>query len=422
LKIVILTIGTFGDVQPYVALGLGLKQAGYDVTFATHQGFSSFVSGYGLDFVALAGDPQKWAKGVELQSLAEDGRNFRQWMHTLGHLADPLMESILKSCWQASQGANAIIYSPLAWAGYSIAEKLDIPSFAACLQPMTPTRYFPAVWSPRQVKLGKIYNRLTHLFVEQAYWHFNKVYINHWRKESLELTTLPLFGPFSQPRWKSLPFLYGYSPTVNPKPFDWPNNTHITGYWFLPEDKQWRPDGKLLEFLSSGLPPVYIGFGSMPDRHPDQLLKLVTEALNKIGQRAVVQGQWSKYGDNIQSDTIFRIDWVPHSWLFPRMAAIVHHGGASTVANALRAGVPSIVIPFSWDQPFWGERIFELGAGPKPISRGILTTESLKQAIQTCLYDSKIKENASHFGMAIQNEDGVHQAVRIVSCYLKNIC
>jgi UDP:flavonoid glycosyltransferase YjiC (YdhE family) len=139
LKIVFLTIGTFGDIQPYVALGTGLRQAGYDVTFATHQVFSPFVVKYNLNFTPLAGDPQSWTRSGELLSLAEAGKNFRNWMSRLQQLADPLMEDILNTCWQACQYADAIIYSPLAWAGYSIAEKLDIPSFVACLQPMTAT-------------------------------------------------------------------------------------------------------------------------------------------------------------------------------------------------------------------------------------------------------------------------------------------
>ncbi len=419
MKIVILTIGTFGDVQPYVALGLGLKQAGYKVSFATHRAFSSFVFGCGLDFVPIAGDPQQWASGVELKSLAEAGINFRQWMNTLGHLAAPLMESILNSCWQASQDAEAIIYSPLAWAGYSIAEKLDIPSFAACLQPMTPTRYFPTVWSPQQLKLGNTYNRLTHFFVEQAYWYFNKSYINRWRIEYLKLSPLPTFGPYSEYRWKNQPFLYGFSSSIISKPRDWKDNAHITGYWFLPEDKNWKADNELAEFLSYGPPPIYIGFGSMPDRHPDELKRIFTKTLDNSGQRAVVQGQWAHGMNQVKSNNIFKIDWVPHNWLFPQMAAIVHHGGASTMANALRAGVPSIVIPFSWDQPFWGKRIFSMGIGPEPIPRGKLTAEKLSGAIAACLHDRRVSEKTALLGRLIQNQNGVVEAVRIITGYLK---
>ncbi len=419
MKIVILTIGTFGDVQPYVALGVGLKQAGYEVTFATHQVFSTFVDRHGLNFVPLAGDPQKWAHGTELQSLSEAGGDFRAWMRRLRYLAKPLMADILNSCWQAGQGADAIIYSPLAWAGYSMAEKLNVPSFIACLQPMTATGCFPAVWSPQQPRLGRNYNRLTHLFVEQAYWYFNRSYINHWRSEFLGLAPLPVSGPYSQARWKKQPYLYGYSSSIIPRPDDWPDRAQVTGYWFLPQDEQWQPDGKLADFIAAGSPPVYIGFGSMPDARPEQLDSMVMEALRMSGQRAVVQGQWSRCGENTPSGNIFRTGWVPHAWLFPRMAAIVHHGGASTVANALRAGVPSIVVPFSWDQPFWGERISELGLGSRPVPRKKLTAAALSRAIRSCLDTPVIRHKASATGKVVLGEAGVFKAVKIIERYLK---
>ena len=243
MKIVILTIGTFGDVQPCIALGTGLKEAECEVTLATHRCFQQFVESFGLSFYPLAGDPDKWSSGNELKRLTGSRRNFSRWLFTLRSLAAPVMEEIMSSCFEACTGADAVIYSPLAWVGYSIAEKLDVPSFAACLQPMTPTRYFPSVWSPWQFIPGAIYNKLSHRITEQIYWNLNRSYINRFRQRYLGLSPLPQSGPFQERRWLKQPFLYGFSHSVILRPADWPERAYITGYWFLPDDLSWKPAG-----------------------------------------------------------------------------------------------------------------------------------------------------------------------------------
>jgi sterol 3beta-glucosyltransferase len=417
LKIVLLTIGTFGDVQPYVALGSGLRRAGYETCLATHDCFARFVKSQGLDFLPIAGDPSSWAAGSELGRLTASSHDFYSWMMRLRELAAPLIGDILNSCWQACQGAGAVIYSPLAWAGYSIAEKLDVPSFIACLQPMTITADFPAVWSPRYLRVGKAYNKITHYLVEQSYWQFNRPFINRWRRDTLDLPPLPLTGPYRSERWRQQPFLYGYSPTVLPRPADWPVRARVTGYWYLPEDYGWHPEKKLVDFMAAGLPPVYFGFGSMPDPSPPALRTIILQALRSTGQRAVIQGEWSETEFELP-ETVCRIGWAPHRWLFAHMAAIVHHGGASTLANSLLAGKPSIIIPYAWDQPFWGEQIARLGVGPTPVPRRRLSAEKLAAAINRAIGDNKMKDAALALSRRIQVEDGVAEAVRIIDEYL----
>ena len=218
MKIILLTIGTLGDVQPFVTLGSALRQAGFDVRLATHEPFRRLADSHGLEFAPLAGDPLQWGQDGELQSLVSASSSFTGWMHKLRSLATPLMQEILESCWRACQGGEAIIYSPLAWAGYSIAEKLDIPCIAAGMQPFYPTRYFPAVWMPQNIKLGWAYNRLTHLAVLRAYWYYNMPFINSWRSTRLGLKPLPLSGPYHQQSWKEQPFLQAYSPSIVPRP------------------------------------------------------------------------------------------------------------------------------------------------------------------------------------------------------------
>jgi sterol 3beta-glucosyltransferase len=234
------------------------------------------------------------------------------------------------------------------------------------------------------------------------------------RQQVLGLPAAPFWGPYDADCVRGMPVLYGYSPSVIPRPSDWDDDTHVTGYWFLDSEDKWNPPTALLDFLESGPAPVYIGFGSMSNRNPEETAGLVVNALKQIDQRAILLSGWSGLHKNDLPESIFMIDSIPHSWLFPRVAAVVHHGGAGTTAAGLRAGVPSVVVPFFGDQPFWGARVAELGVGPKPAPRKSLTAERLAQAIQTAVTDVAIRENAANLGSKIQAEDGVARAVDII--------
>ena len=214
MRIVILAIGTLGDIQPYVALGIGLKKTGHSVYIATHESFNKLVIEHGLEFAAI-GYPPELMTGGDMLKLVEAGGNFVSWMHQLFSLADSILENLLNDCWQACQGAEAIIYSPFGWAGYHIAQRLNIPSYTASLQPMSRTRYFPAVWSPTWFRLGSYYNLMTHIAIEQIFWHVFRKTANQWRQQILDLPPVPFGGPFGKPEWKRQPFLYSYSPSLS---------------------------------------------------------------------------------------------------------------------------------------------------------------------------------------------------------------
>jgi UDP:flavonoid glycosyltransferase YjiC (YdhE family) len=351
--------------------------------------------------------------GADMLKLVDAGGNFPNWMRQLVNLIDSTLEIYQKDCLLACQGAETIIYSPFGWAGYHIAESLNIPSYAASLQPMSRTRHFPSVWSPTCLRLGGYYNLITHIATEQIFWHVFRKVTNRWRQKVLDLTTIPFNGPFGKPMWKQQPFLYGYSPSVIPKPSDWPEWLHVTGYWFLPQNTKWQPPQELIDFLHSDLPLVYAGFGSVPIKNREKITQLVINSIIESGSRGVLQIDRNE-NKNIQiSDNLFQVGWIPHDWLFPKMSAVIHHGGASTMASSLRAGVPSIVIPFAWDQSFWGHQVATLGIGPKPIPRNKLTVEKLTAAIRTATWDKDIARRASTLGKKIKKEDGVARAVEV---------
>jgi sterol 3beta-glucosyltransferase len=244
---------------------------------------------------------------------------------------------------------------------------------------------------------------------------FTGPFINQWRKEKLHLPaisigTYPYFHMGGRPQ----PIFGSYSPIISPKPPDWRDNIHVCGYWFLDPPPYWQPSAQLINFLEAGAPPVYIGFGSMANRAPQKMAQVVQEAVELSGQRGIFAAGWGGLDNANLPDKIFALDSVPHAWLFPRTAAVVHHGGAGTTGAGFRAGVPSILVPHMGDQPFWAKRVTELGVGPQAIPRRKLTSERLAAAITTATTDQNIQARAAALGERIRGEDGIARTIEII--------
>lgn len=422
MKITIITAGSRGDIQPYLALGLGLKAVGHEVRLATHVEFKTAICQQGLKFAPLAGNPRSILESEAGQAWLETRRNPIRFVSQMKPVLSPLVEQGFSDMWNACQEAEAILFAPLAFPAQSIAQKLGVPAFAAYLQPISPTSSIqalgfpaPSGWLTPGIK--RLYNRFTYRLLEQLFWQLFRPMVNKWRQEKLELAPLPFFGPYRKLRQEKFPFLYGFSEQVIPRPADWAEWLHITGYWFLDRPTDWQPPADLVAFLAAGPPPIYLGFGSMKDRHPQELTELVLEAIKLSGQRAIISMGWGGLLETKLPPEVFKIGEIPHDWLFPQMAAVVHHGGVGTTAAGLRAGVPSIVVPFFADQPFWGERVFKLGAGPKPILRKHLTSANLAEAIKTAVESEAIQSRAVKLGELIRRENGVQSAVEILGQY-----
>jgi UDP:flavonoid glycosyltransferase YjiC (YdhE family) len=199
---------------------------------------------------------------------------------------------------------------------------------------------------------------------------------------------------------------------VVPRPPDWGEHIHITGYWY-PEDETWGPPDELRRFIEAGPPPVFIGFGSMPVSQPERTTSLVLEALKRAGQRAVLHTGWAGLGGDLHDD-VFQIEYAPYNWLFPRMAAVVHHGGSGTTASGLRAGVSTLIVPFLFDQSYWGRRVAALGAGPAPIPYKQLSVDRLAEGITRAVNDAAMRQRAASLGQKIRAEDGIAQARQII--------
>lgn len=414
--ITILAVGSRGDVQPYCALAVGLQRAGHRVRFATHYNFKELVSKQGLEFAPIAGNFQELLKSEEGLKLLEGKRSKL--------VSEELFQTQLLDSWQACQETDVIIFTPLTTWGYHIAEKLAVPCFFASCIPLSPTRAFPflkGAGASRNPLAGTL-NYASYLLVEFLFWQSQRKNINRFRRETLDLPLLPIGGlRFTRRRplnLSPLPMLYGFSPSVIPKPNDWPGYLHVTGYWFLDQMQDYQPPNELVNFINDGSRPIYIGFGSMTSRQPDCLTQIAIEALNRNNQRGILLSGWAGIGKVNLPDNIFVCDFVPHEWLFPQMAAVVHHGGASTTAAGLRAGVPSLVVPFIGDQLSWGQRVANLGVGPAPISYKELSVELLASAIQMAVSDQAMRDRAVVLGQKIREENGVANGVEAFHSHL----
>jgi sterol 3beta-glucosyltransferase len=328
----------------------------------------------------------------------------------------PLAATVFEAVQAACHAADAVIHSfLLTLAGHQVARERGVPGISAQLFPVfCGTAEFPGIVFP-DLPLGNLYRRITHQVLNQAYWQTSRMLYRWVRRSHPHLPDLAGW-PFDASRGRPSPILYAFSPQVIPRPTDWRDNVHVTGYWFRDDAGDWRPPQALVDFLEVGPRPVCVAFGSTVTKGREKLARTVLEALALSRQRGVVIGEG--FPDQGASDGMFRLGSAPYSWLFPRASVVVHHGGAGTTGEALRAGVPSVVVPFTSDQPFWGRRVHDLGVGPQPIPASTLSADILAEAIVAVANDSDMRRRAESIGEAIRQEDGVEEAIRIVGRYL----
>lgn len=417
----VIAIGSRGDVQPYVALGEGLAGAGYAVRIATHEPFAPLLEGRGLEFFQVGDDPAELFANERIHSMLSAGTDALKFMREFSALLEPITRALVRDTVAACQGADAVVLSN---AGiipgfHQIADALNAPYVTALLQPVRPTREFPSPFVPalpRWCPARGLYNLASHHLFLRAFAYFFRGVIPLLRSEHglPPISRRDIWRGHSEAR---SPILFGFSPSVIPQPRDWPAWAHVTGYWFLDAQESWQPPAELRAFLAAGPPPVYIGFGSMVTPDPRASSRLVAEALRRTGQRGILLTGAGAFAEEDLPEEMLPLHSAPHDWLFPRMAAVVHHGGAGTTSAGLRAGVPSVVVPFFADQPFWARTVYSPGVGPPPIPHRRLTATRLAEAIEHAINDAQMRARASELGAKIRAEDGVGRAVEIIASH-----
>ncbi|GMH97452.1 hypothetical protein TrST_g12668 [Triparma strigata] len=430
LSILIMVVGTRGDVGPFVAMGKRLKTMGHRVRIATHSMYRKTVTDADLLFYPLGGDPIKLS-GYMVKTHGKLIPNLLDRQEIREHAEDipeklAMLEEICESTWPACTEpdpedpqkeqfvAEAIISNPVTYGHSHCAEKLGIPLHMFFPQPWTPTKAFPHVFSSMDQGRGwSKENEWSYYAVDQFFWLGTESFVNKFRDETLELPRL-LRGELGGHRLNTLrvPFCYMFSPALVAKPKDWPNHTDIVGNFFA-AGKSTYENPELESFLAADVqnPPIFVGFGSMVIEDPGALAATIAAAAKATNTRIVLQSSWSKLAvDDDDSKLIFCIGNCPHDWLFTRMAGVVHHGGAGTVAAGLRASKPTLVCPFFGDQFFWGEVVNRAGVGPKPIPAQEITSERLALAF-TQLKSDEMKAKAVKMAEAFEKEDGVGDGI-----------
>ena len=415
MKLTLIAIGSRGDVQPIVALGRGLADTGYDVRIVTMVNFEAIVRQQGLEFFPVEGDAQALTNEMMLAGMKGKGLNllsmYRGIMRTFGAITESYQKCFVDDILRDSDAILSQL--PGGFYGYDLAEYLHVPYIALSVIPQEVTSAYPLSLLPMQFSLGGLYNRLTYSLGQQLAWHPFRKSINAFRA-NLGLPPASFWwGNIRRMAREHVPVIQGFSKHVIPTQPEWGEHVHTTGYWTL-DETGWKPSEVLLNFLESGDPPVFIGFGSMPVPEPQSTTTLILEALQRSGKRGILGAGWAKLGAVELPDTIFSLDYAPYTWLFPRMSAVIHHGGSGTTGFALRSGVPSMVVPFTADQPFWGARTQALGVGAPPIPFSRMTAENLAQAIQTVTQNTDMQRKAIHLRDAMATENGVQQAVEVI--------
>ncbi len=412
MKITLLTYGSRGDVQPFLALALGLQNAGHRVTLAAPQRFMELIRSYGIQGAPLPGDPE------ELSRLFNHaGGNLVRMVRAMQDHLFRIAPGVVRAARQAMHGADLLVHSFAFTTGaHSFAHELGIPDVSVQLFPVfAPTRAFAPVGMP-EYRLGWL-NRLSHQVYTQIFWRGGNAGYYRLRRSAPADFPARLYWPFRPNGSRPLtPLVFACSPVVLSNPPDW-NLPHIhqVGYFFL-DSPNYEPPGELRRFLQAGDPPVCLTFGSMINREAEGITRAALHALDAARRRVIVLPGWGGWRPDRPPENSLFLEAAPHDWLFPRCQMVIHHGGAGTTAAGLRAGVPSILVPHAADQPFWGRRVAAIGAAPPPIPLRRLTVQSLANAL--ALADSQaIRRRAAQVGQLICAENGVVRAVALIEAH-----
>jgi sterol 3beta-glucosyltransferase len=411
MNILIIASGTRGDVQPVLAVAKGLQHAGHTVTLIAGSNFEAWVASHGVGFVGTL-DMEAMMQSEAGIKWVENGLNPRVQLNQMRLLLEEHWRGLTQPILDHIESADLVL------GGFTsepylatICTHYRKPLISLYLQPTRPTKSGAATAQPIFPTRESILNRWIGQFAQRLLWGVAESSTNHLRRQ----LGLPphTYSDYAK-GIRSIPVILGVSPYVVPHASDWGSHIHTAGYWFLDEGTTWEPSAELQTFLEAGSPPVYIGFGSMSASNPSATAHMVKTALERTGQRGILAKGWSGSLDVISDNTLFLLDKAPHDWLFPRMAGVVHHGGAGTTASGLRAGKPTFIIPHMADQPFWGRRVHELGVGVKPVPRPKLTVETLAEGIQHLTTNREMLSKAQTLGEKIRNEKGVTRSVELI--------
>lgn len=412
MRALLVTHGTRGDVQPFLALAVALRERGHEAVLAAPESFAAAALEQEVEFAPLDEGPNRLMDDPVIKEAIDGGYRGLRGKVTAVRTAlriKPLMTAVLRDVGAVARTSRAdvVVHTPGLPAQHA-AEMLGVPAVLVALQPgWVPTAEFPCPMVPMP-RLPKVFNRATYLTVSATLRVYNGIASN-WRTTDLGLPRRRgSHDVLHDAAGNDRLVLQAFSRHVTPVDPDWPKSVRTTGFWYLPTPPDWSPPDRLTRFLADGPVPVYIGFGSMAGRNSHRTATIVTDAVRQAGVRVVLATGWGGIATDTDTDDVLVIDQAPHDWLFPRMSAVVHHGGGGTTGAALAAGRPQVVCPFVADQPHWANRMHAVGVAPTPVRQQQLTAERLAAAL---VQANGMRERAEQLGREIRAENGVAGAV-----------
>lgn len=415
MRVAIVTMGTRGDVQPYVAIGRALRERGHEVVIGVDDDHAAMIRAHGLEHRRAGGSFRALLEtdlGRAWLTSADSPRKYAKYAR---ELFGPLQQAWCEDADRAVEGCDGVAFYALATGALHAAERRKLPAIALTPWPLAPTRaHAPVVapWleaMPGLVKLG-----LGHLIMRFAFSTFNDAHDAYRARVGLRPYRAKDVLHFVLE--SGVPTIQLFSEAVLPRPRDWAERHRVAGFSFLP-NSNYEPPTTLAEFMNNGPPPVYLGFGSMTGFEPGELAGLAARAARLAGVRVVIGSGWAGLAPR-PSEDVFVVDELPHDWLFPRVAAVVHHGGVGTFAEGLRAGKPTVIAAFFGDQPFWGRINERLGTGPRALRRDNLTAKALAAAIRAALNEPGYRARAVEVSRRIREEDGAARAAELIERHL----
>lgn len=416
MHISIFVYGTWGDIRPHVVLGMELQKVGHEVQVIASRVYEDWVRERNLGFYPLTADVNVFTK--ENASLMDAGVITQ--LQTAKKVLNPLFTQAGLEVLEATRESDVLMTVEFGIGLlFDVLKVNNLKTILINPAPLNPTVEFPCAAmppAPSWFPFPHWYNRTTSSIVRRLTWSVmssarNTIATDHLGLPKSKFKDL-------QAMLADTPALTTVSKHLVQRPSDWGEQFQVTGYLF-DDDPDWTPPQDLQDFLDAGEAPVYIGFGSMPDSKPQATTQTIIDAVQKSGKRAVILKGWAGLQADNVPETIHIVSYAPHSWLFPKMSAVIHHGGAGTTASGFRAGIPMTIVPHNADQPYWGRCVKELGVGTDPIPRKKLTVENLAEAIKTVTEDKRLHENAQILSKKIQQEDGLAEAVRWVEHYFR---
>ncbi|MET4731438.1 sterol 3beta-glucosyltransferase [Thalassospira sp. MBR-102] len=419
MHILLMTYGTRGDIQPFIALAYGLQQTGHMVTLAAPGRFQSLVQQHGLAFAPLTDALINLTSKPQFANASNPGTGFLKKISSIlklraqgrdlqGALLDDIFETINRL------RPDKIVFHPKAFGALAIADHFAIPAILAQLIPaLIPTRAYPHIGFPNMSDCQK-YNLLTGKLVKGLVNLSLRNSLRDWASKRHKAIPYQKFDILKSQKFGAITILNAYSNAIIARPNDWPKKAAVTGYWFV-NDALYEPSTEMTSFIKNSQKLIYIGFGSMPAANPQKTAQMLIDAVKQANAQAIIATGWGGIASDVDwPSNIYAVREVPHEWMFKHVKTAIHHGGAGTCAAALRAGCPSIIVPFFGDQPFWAKRLYTIGVAHQLIPSSKLDAKCLASAISDILATPQVHETAKRIAKQISHENGVATAVDLI--------